>query len=1275
MPSKLPFLLSVLTFSSVQAFDAGVYGLGYWNETYAMEANAHPNATSSVPFTLGTKNFTFQVNVAELIPTGYNFVPNPRQAAAFYNLLWEGGGSLNQSIRDAVTTGTGEGVPTMCLTVPLGPMTREATNGYKEEDNGDCSNAFGSKCMQDLKKVDPSSFTNSITCGLSWMPKSCSERFGGGGLGGAIQGVKDHNRFSIDESGGVVLPYYSGIAASATALMVGVASAAVTGVTGKPEGFASSTTGGGDVTAVYPSTTDELVSYLGDDTARVIVLTKTFDFSGTEGTTTSSGCAPWGTGAGCQTAIDKDQWCENYEPDAPKVSSITYDAAGTLGITVASDKSIVGDGSKGVIKGKGLRIVNGATNVIIQNVAITDINPEYVWGGDAITLDGTDNVWIDHVTTSNIARQHIVLGTEASGNVTISNSYIDGSGDYSATCDGHQYWALYFDGSDDKVTFKNNYIYQTSGRAPKVQSNTLLHAVNNYWNDNSGHAFEIGKGGYVLAEGNVFEDVKAPLEASSYAGELFTADSGSACSSALGRSCEANSLSGSGSFSESNTDFLSKFSGAVAAAAKPASEMKSYVTANAGAGKLSHTFSKHSNMLVSHLLTLLGLGLTVQAQTCWENLTCSGPLETAFPGEWEANIFAPASRAVSPTSILSLANASIISKWPGPAHITGNGSALVFDFGKEVGGLATISYTAHGTGALGLAFSEAKNWIGLWSDSSNGKFQAGDGAIYSNFSASGNYSYTMDKVRLRGGFRYLTLFLITNETMSSIDINDITLEIGFQPTWSNLRAYSGYFHCSDDDLNKIWYSGAYTLQTNSVPVDTGRNFVSSGWNNSGALANGSTVIVDGAKRDRAVWPGDMGIAVPATFVSIGDLESVANALQTMYDHQNKDGSFPEAGPPLLQQGSDTYHMWSMIGTYNYLLYTNDTAFLDKNWDRYLHAMEYIYGKVHQPSGLLNVTGTRDWARWQQGFNNSEANMILYHTLVTGAELATWHGDTTGLAETYITRAANLSTAINKYCWDTSSGAFKDNATDTSLHPQDANSMAIYFGVVPALSSSAQSISSRLTDNWTPIGAEAPELPNNISPFISSFEIQAHLVAGQSQRALDLIRRSWGWYLHHPNGTGSTVIEGYLTNGSFAYRNSRGYSYDASYVSHSHGWSAGPTSALTNYIVGLSVTGRVGSTWTLKPQFADLEYAQAGFVTSLGEFSAGWNVTDGGRTYSLWWKVPEGTAGNITLPPLPSGKTGKITIDGKSFKNKSVDRKNGLVFETNGGNHSILVVSK
>lgn len=156
-------------------------------------------------------------------------------------------------------------------------------------------------------------------------------------------------------------------------------------------------TGGGSATAVYPTTTDELVSYLGDDVARVIIIDGTYDFTGTEGTTTSTGCAPWGTASACQIAIDQNSWCENYQPDAPS-ASVTYDNAGVLGITVGSNKSLVGKNSA-TIKGKGIRM-NSVSNIIIQNVAFTDINPQYVWGGDAITLDDTDMIWIDHCTVS-----------------------------------------------------------------------------------------------------------------------------------------------------------------------------------------------------------------------------------------------------------------------------------------------------------------------------------------------------------------------------------------------------------------------------------------------------------------------------------------------------------------------------------------------------------------------------------------------------------------------------------------------------------------------------------------------------------------------------------------------------------------------------------------------------------------------------------------------------------------------------------------------------------
>lgn len=296
---------------------------------------------------------------------------------------------------------------------------------------------------------------------------------------------------------------------------------------------------------------------------------------------------------------------------------------------------------------------------------------------------------------------------------------------------------------------------------------------------------------------------------------------------------------------------------------------------------------------------------------------------------------------------------------------------------------------------------------------------------------------------------------------------------------------------------------------------------------------------------------------------------------------------------------------------------------------------------------------------------------LYHTLRTGASLASWAGDTTNLSSTWNSRAEKLKTAINTHCWDEAHGAFKDNATATTLHPQDANSLALFFGVVDPASARGASISSALVRNWTPLGAAAPELPGTIALFVSSFEIQAHFLARRPARALDLIRRSWGWYANHPNGTGgSTVIEGYLANGSFGYRGDRGYGRDASYVSHAHGWSAGPTSALTNYVAGLGVTSRLGRTWAVAPQWTttggELEFAEAGFVTALGRFRVAWRRREWGRggsmedsdeggggcgtnhsgCYEVDVEVPKATAGEFTFPYVTAGKKPAITLNGK-----------------------------
>ncbi|KAK6831628.1 hypothetical protein RU639_002468 [Aspergillus parasiticus] len=92
-------------------------------------------------------------------------------------------------------------------------------------------------------------------------------------------------------------------------------------------------------------------------------------------------------------------------------------------MNVASNKPILGDGNKGIIKVKGLRFNNGVSNIIFQNVQNSDLNPEYVWGerwgfmlfiSIGLTLSG-----VDHVTTVRTGCQHRSFGFSTNIRVTL----------------------------------------------------------------------------------------------------------------------------------------------------------------------------------------------------------------------------------------------------------------------------------------------------------------------------------------------------------------------------------------------------------------------------------------------------------------------------------------------------------------------------------------------------------------------------------------------------------------------------------------------------------------------------------------------------------------------------------------------------------------------------------------------------------------------------------------------------------------------------------------
>lgn len=532
------------------------------------------------------------------------------------------------------------------------------------------------------------------------------------------------------------------------------------------------------------------------------------------------------------------------------------------------------------------------------------------------------------------------------------------------------------------------------------------------------------------------------------------------------------------------------------------------------------------------LATVVAAALVVASGAAPPASVVASATATSRPrAELDALNYSPTSRTLKPTAVYrtsgSVANPQNVLSGQ-PTRISGSQSAVTLDFGQEVSGLATLSFgSISGSGQrVGPAFSESSLYVGNNSDRSSGR-DGEDGALYATASANG--TYTMPTARLRGGFRYLTVFL---DTSGWVDLTGVSLDFTAAPGKADPADYANYFSSSDDLLNRIWYAGAYTVQLNTIASDQGRAWPPPApeWDNGATVGVGDSVLVDGAKRDRTVWPGDLGIAVPTQYAYSGDLTSTRNALTTMYNAQSTEGEIPWSGPPFNLTGSDTYHTWTLLGTATYYTYSADRAWLDSEWADYKRGMAFITGKI-DGNNLLNVTRTQDWARAGQGGENISANALLYAALKAGSILATVEGDS-ALAASWTSNAAAIKTAANSLLWDASKGMYKDNPT-SGMYPQDGNSLAVWYGLTDSTAKS-QSIITQLGTRWGTYGPTTPEWGGNVSPFAGGMELNARFTANDDYSALDQIRRTWGHMLTSDIGTKSTFWEGVKADGGLAY---------------------------------------------------------------------------------------------------------------------------------------------
>jgi pectate lyase len=168
-------------------------------------------------------------------------------------------------------------------------------------------------------------------------------------------------------------------------------------------------------------------------------------------------------------------------------------------LAVGSNKTIIG-AAGATISGCGLN-VNRATNVIIRNLTFRN------WNDDAINVQYSTRVWIDHNSLSN-GYDGAIDVKRASDYVTVSWNRI--SNHNKAMLLGHSDDNGGEDRGKLRVTYHHNWFDGTGQRHPRVRFGNPVHVVNNYYNSIGGYGVASTKEACVIVEGNYFENTDDP---------------------------------------------------------------------------------------------------------------------------------------------------------------------------------------------------------------------------------------------------------------------------------------------------------------------------------------------------------------------------------------------------------------------------------------------------------------------------------------------------------------------------------------------------------------------------------------------------------------------------------------------------------------------------------------------------------------------------------------------------------------------------------------------
>ncbi|KAF9530944.1 pectate lyase [Crepidotus variabilis] len=227
----------------------------------------------------------------------------------------------------------------------------------------------------------------------------------------------------------------------------------------------------------------------------------------TLGYATLSGGTTGGSGGTSTTVTTLSALTAAVSGTAKKTVIISGTITGNTVVKVGSNTSVVGKAGSSLV-GVGLRVLD-SSNIIIRNVKISKVLAD---AGDAIGIQNSNQVWVDHVDLSS-DRDH-------------DKDYYDGLLDITHGCTGitvtssklYNHWKASLVGhSDDNgaedtkitVTYAYNYWSNLNSRTPSFRFGHG-HIFNNVF-DNNSDGINTRDGAQLLVENNVWTGTSKPL--------------------------------------------------------------------------------------------------------------------------------------------------------------------------------------------------------------------------------------------------------------------------------------------------------------------------------------------------------------------------------------------------------------------------------------------------------------------------------------------------------------------------------------------------------------------------------------------------------------------------------------------------------------------------------------------------------------------------------------------------------------------------------------------